>query len=65
MTSNVPGNGSAEFLALLQNYGSFFDKAGAGIDGPVSLIEVIGSERVDLSSQKWTYQVQINPYHCF
>ncbi|XP_024986658.1 beta-galactosidase 8 [Cynara cardunculus var. scolymus] len=41
----------------LKNYGAFFDKAGAGITGPVQLKGLKNGSTVDLSSQRWTYQV--------
>ena len=40
-----------------QNYGAFFDTVGAGITGPVILKGSANANTLDLSSQKWTYQV--------
>lgn len=43
----------------LQNYGAFFDLAGAGVTGPLLLRSSSGGLTVDLSSQQWTYQVYL------
>ncbi|MED6218519.1 Beta-galactosidase 8 [Stylosanthes scabra] len=56
----VAGKNTIDLLSLtvgLQNYGSFFDIWGAGITGPVILKGLKNGNTVDLSSQKWTYQV--------
>ena len=42
-----------------QNYGAFFDKTGAGITGPVQLKGLKNGTTIDLSSQRWTYQVSL------
>lgn len=42
---------------LVQNYGAFFDKVGAGITGPVRLQRSANGTTIDLASQRWTYQV--------
>ncbi|GJS21342.1 beta-galactosidase 8, partial [Tanacetum coccineum] len=39
------------------NYGAFFDKTGAGITGPVELEGLKSGSIIDLSSQRWTYQI--------
>ncbi|KAF3455018.1 hypothetical protein FNV43_RR05466 [Rhamnella rubrinervis] len=55
----VRGKNTIDLLSLtvgLQNYGAFYDKEGAGITGPVKLNGKNGAS-VDLSSQKWTYQI--------
>ncbi|KAI7732050.1 hypothetical protein M8C21_022941 [Ambrosia artemisiifolia] len=54
------GMNKLDLLSLtvgLQNYGPFFDEKGAGITGPVELAGLTNGSVVDLSSQKWTYQV--------
>ncbi|XP_076894152.1 beta-galactosidase 8-like [Bidens hawaiensis] len=54
------GNNKIDLLSLtvgLQNYGAFFDKTGAGITGPVELEGLTNGSTVDLSSQRWTYQI--------
>ncbi|XP_071726460.1 beta-galactosidase 8 [Rutidosis leptorrhynchoides] len=54
------GKNKLDLLSLtvgLQNYGAFFDLAGAGITGPVQLVGLKNGSTVDLSSQEWTYQV--------
>ncbi|PIN14052.1 Beta-galactosidase [Handroanthus impetiginosus] len=54
-----PGKNKIDLLSLtvgLQNYGAFFDTRGAGLTG----LQLKGSRNgstVDLSSQKWTYQI--------
>ncbi|CAM8962200.1 unnamed protein product [Rhodiola kirilowii] len=56
------GKNTIDLLSLtvgLQNYGAHFDMTGAGITGPVKLRKNNGSS-VDLSSEKWTYQVGLN-----
>ncbi|RDX82576.1 Beta-galactosidase 8 [Mucuna pruriens] len=56
----VPGKNTIDLLSLtvgLQNYGAFFDIWGAGITGPVVLKGLTNGNTLDLSSQKWTYQV--------
>ncbi|KAK2424753.1 beta-galactosidase [Trifolium repens] len=56
----VPGKNKIDLLSLtvgLQNYGAFFDTVGAGITGPVILKGLKNGNTLDLSSQKWTYQV--------
>ncbi|KAL5581256.1 hypothetical protein UlMin_013698 [Ulmus minor] len=58
--SLVSGKNTIDLLSLtvgLQNYGSFYDKTGAGITGPVKLRSAKSGSTVDLSSQQWTYQV--------
>ncbi|KAI3706395.1 hypothetical protein L6452_24105 [Arctium lappa] len=55
-----PGKNKLDLLSVtvgLKNYGAFFDKAGAGITGPVQLKGLKNGSTVDLSSQRWTYQV--------
>ncbi|KAI7730687.1 hypothetical protein M8C21_023051 [Ambrosia artemisiifolia] len=55
-----PGKNTLDLLSLtvgLQNYGAFFDKTGAGITGPVELEGLKNGSNVDLSSQRWTYQI--------
>ncbi|XP_055959705.1 beta-galactosidase 8 isoform X2 [Mercurialis annua] len=55
----TPGKNTIDLLSLtvgLQNYGAFFELAGAGITGPVTLKSQNGNI-VDLSSQQWTYQI--------
>ncbi|XP_076957639.1 beta-galactosidase 8-like [Bidens hawaiensis] len=54
------GKNKIDLLSLtvgLQNYGAFFDKMGAGITGPVELEGLTNGSTVDLSSQRWTYQI--------
>ncbi|KAJ0714175.1 putative glycosidase [Helianthus annuus] len=54
------GKNKLDLLSLtvgLQNYGAFFDKTGTGITGPVKLDGLKNGSVVDLSSQRWTYQV--------
>lgn len=46
-----------EPIKIVQNYGAFFDKARAGVTGPVQLKGGNNGSTVDLSSQQWTYQV--------
>ncbi|KAK7265465.1 hypothetical protein RJT34_33085 [Clitoria ternatea] len=43
----------------LQNYGAFYDKARAGLVGPIELMSVKGDETIlkDLSNHKWLYKV--------
>ncbi|KAK7402136.1 hypothetical protein VNO78_14159 [Psophocarpus tetragonolobus] len=56
----VAGKNTIDLLSLtvgLQNYGAFFDTWGAGITGPVILKGLANGKTLDLSSQKWTYQV--------
>ncbi|XP_020240225.1 beta-galactosidase 8 [Cajanus cajan] len=56
----VAGKNTIDLLSLtvgLQNYGAFFDTWGAGITGPVILKGSTNGNTIDLSSQKWTYQV--------
>lgn len=56
----VSGKNTIDLLSLtvgLQNYGSFYDKVGAGITGPVKLKSAKGGATLDLSSQRWTYQI--------
>ncbi|KAK7324946.1 hypothetical protein VNO77_28920 [Canavalia gladiata] len=56
----VAGKNTIDLLSLtvgLQNYGAFFDTRGAGITGPVILKGLKNGDSLDLSSQKWTYQV--------
>ncbi|KAK2370800.1 beta-galactosidase [Trifolium repens] len=56
----VSGKNKIDLLSLtvgLQNYGAFFDTVGAGITGPVILKGLKNGNTLDLSSQKWTYQV--------
>lgn len=56
----VPGKNTIDLLSLtvgLQNYGAFFEKSGAGITGPVKLQGLKNGTIVDLSSQRWTYQI--------
>nr|GME21068.1 beta-galactosidase 8 [Ipomoea batatas] len=58
--SLVPGKNKIDLLSLtvgLQNYGGHFDLKGAGITGPVQLKDSKSGSSIDLSSQKWTYQV--------
>ncbi|XP_059429427.1 beta-galactosidase 8-like [Corylus avellana] len=58
--SLVAGKNTIDLLSLtvgLQNYGAFYDKTGAGITGPVKLKGTKNGTTVDLSFQKWTYQV--------
>ncbi|XP_050370032.1 beta-galactosidase 8 [Argentina anserina] len=54
------GKNTIDLLSLtvgLQNYGAFFDLAGAGITGPVQLKGSTNGTTIDLSSQQWTYQI--------
>ncbi|PSR89976.1 Beta-galactosidase [Actinidia chinensis var. chinensis] len=54
------GKNTIDLLSLtvgLQNYGAFFDKAGAGVTGPVRLKVVNNESTIDFSSQQWTYQI--------
>ncbi|KAK7272131.1 hypothetical protein RJT34_28551 [Clitoria ternatea] len=56
----VAGKNTIDLLSLtvgLQNYGAFFDTWGAGITGPVILKDSKNGNTLDLTSQKWTYQV--------
>ncbi|CAJ1955977.1 unnamed protein product [Sphenostylis stenocarpa] len=56
----VAGKNTIDLLSLtvgLQNYGAFFDISGAGITGPVIFKGLANGNTLDLSSQKWTYQV--------
>ncbi|KAG4968475.1 hypothetical protein JHK87_034126 [Glycine soja] len=56
----VAGKNTIDLLSLtvgLQNYGAFFDTWGVGITGPVILKGLANGNTLDLSSQKWTYQV--------
>ncbi|KAK7341805.1 hypothetical protein VNO80_24744 [Phaseolus coccineus] len=56
----VAGRNTIDLLSLtvgLQNYGAFFDTWGAGITGPVILKGLKNGSSLDLSSQKWTYQI--------
>ncbi|CAL5200286.1 unnamed protein product [Lathyrus oleraceus] len=57
----VSGKNKIDLLSLtvgLKNYGAFFDTRGAGITGPVILKGLKnGNNTLDLSSQKWTYQI--------
>ncbi|VFQ98096.1 unnamed protein product [Cuscuta campestris] len=56
----VPGKNNIDLLSLtvgLQNYGGHFDLSGAGITGPVQLKDKKSGLSIDLSSQRWTYQV--------
>ncbi|PKI51981.1 hypothetical protein CRG98_027633 [Punica granatum] len=58
--SLIPGKNTFDLLSLtvgLQNYGAFFDKTGAGITGPVKLKRSANGTTIDLSSQRWTYQI--------
>lgn len=58
--SLAAGENTIDLLSLtvgLQNYGAFFDKKGAGITGPVLLKGSENGSSLDLSSQKWTYQI--------
>lgn len=43
-----------------QNYGAFFDTWGVGITGPVILKGLANGNTLDLSYQKWTYQVSLH-----
>ncbi|KAI7730684.1 hypothetical protein M8C21_023048 [Ambrosia artemisiifolia] len=55
-----PGKNKLDLLSLtvgLQHFGAFFDKAGAGVTGPVKLEGLTNGSTVDLSSQRWTYQI--------
>ncbi|KAI3823250.1 hypothetical protein L1987_04683 [Smallanthus sonchifolius] len=55
-----PGKNKLDLLSLtvgLQNSGAFFDQTGAGITGPVELEGLTNGSTVDLSSQRWTYQI--------
>ncbi|KAK1430987.1 hypothetical protein QVD17_14154 [Tagetes erecta] len=55
-----PGNNKLDLLSLtvgLKNYGAFFDKTGTGVSGPVELEGLTNKSTVDLSSQRWTYQI--------
>ncbi|PWA55287.1 D-galactoside/L-rhamnose binding SUEL lectin domain-containing protein [Artemisia annua] len=54
------GTNKIDLLSLtvgLQNYGAFFDKTGAGITGPVEFDGSKSGSTLDLSSQRWTYQI--------
>ncbi|KAK4790260.1 hypothetical protein SAY86_017564 [Trapa natans] len=54
------GKNTIDLLSLtvgLQNYGAFFDEAGAGVTGPVTLKRSANATTIDLSSQQWTYQI--------
>ncbi|KAH7838837.1 hypothetical protein Vadar_031780 [Vaccinium darrowii] len=56
----IPGKNTIDLLSLtvgLQNYGAFFDKARAGVTGPVQLKGGNNGSTVDLSSLRWTYQI--------
>ncbi|XP_019177910.1 PREDICTED: beta-galactosidase 8-like isoform X2 [Ipomoea nil] len=58
--SPVAGKNKIDLLSLtvgLQNYGGHFDLKGAGITGPVQLKDSKSGSSIDLSSQKWTYQI--------
>ncbi|KAI3450543.1 hypothetical protein Pfo_007208 [Paulownia fortunei] len=55
-----PGNNTIDLLSMtvgLQNYGAFFDLAGAGISGPVQFKGLTNGSTIDLSSEQWTYQI--------
>ncbi|XP_010689565.2 beta-galactosidase 8 isoform X1 [Beta vulgaris subsp. vulgaris] len=55
-----PGKNTVDLLSLtvgLANYGAFYELAGAGVTGPVSLRSSNGGLTLDLSSQPWTYQI--------
>lgn len=49
---------NAEVMSY-QNYGAYFDMKGAGITGPVQLKSSQSKSIIDLSTQLWTYQVDI------
>ncbi|KAI7730688.1 hypothetical protein M8C21_023052 [Ambrosia artemisiifolia] len=54
------GKNKLNLLSLtvgLQHFGAFFDKVGAGVTGPVKLEGLTNESTVDLSSQRWTYQI--------
>ncbi|ESW04192.1 hypothetical protein PHAVU_011G074300 [Phaseolus vulgaris] len=56
----VAGRNTIDLLSLtmgLQNYGAFFETWGAGITGPVILKGLKNGTSLDLSSQKWAYQI--------
>ncbi|KAF5961303.1 hypothetical protein HYC85_002512 [Camellia sinensis] len=63
----VPGKNRIDLLSLtvrlqnpiniVQNYGAFFDKWGAGVTGPVKLKGLNNGSTIDLFSRQWTYQV--------
>lgn len=56
----IKGSNKIDLLSLtvgLQNYGAYFDTVGAGITGPVQLKGSQNGSTIDLSSQKWTYQI--------
>ncbi|KAJ1424345.1 Glycoside hydrolase, family 35 [Sesbania bispinosa] len=56
----VAGKNTIDLLSLtvgLQNFGPFFDTLGAGITGPVILKGLKNGRTLDLSTQRWTYQV--------
>lgn len=58
----TPGTNKFDLLSVtvgLQNYGAFYDKVGAGITGPVQLKGLKNGSTVDLSSQQWTYQIEL------
>ncbi|XP_010541689.1 PREDICTED: beta-galactosidase 7-like [Tarenaya hassleriana] len=44
------------------NYGAFFEKNAAGINGPVSIVGYKGDERIekDLSGHQWEYKIGLN-----
>lgn len=52
---------------LIQNYGAYYDKVGAGVTGPVQLRSSKNGSTIDLYLQHWTYQVIIDlqfPFFC-
>ncbi|CAL0332281.1 unnamed protein product [Lupinus luteus] len=58
--TTVTGRNTIDLLSLtvgLQNYGEFFDTWGAGITGPVILKGLKSGQNLDLSFEKWTYQI--------
>lgn len=46
-------------LFSFQNYGAFYELVGAGVTGPVTLKGLKNGTSLDLSSNKWTYQVRL------
>ena len=43
---------------MIQNYGAFFEKDGAGFRGQIKLTGFMNGD-IDLSKSSWTYQVSI------
>ncbi|XP_010535801.1 PREDICTED: beta-galactosidase 7 [Tarenaya hassleriana] len=61
----APGTNRIALLSVtvgFQNYGPFFEKSPAGINGPVMIVGYKGDERIekDLSAHPWEYKVGLN-----